>query len=71
MHKIPVNILIYRIKAKGVFDGIHTFNFVSMIHLMDLLLGIINEPNLALQRKDEDIANVVSFLDEGNMPERQ
>ena len=51
-----------RIKAKGVLDGIQTFDFVFMLHLMKVILGITNDLNLALQRKDQDIVNVVSFL---------
>ena len=51
-----------RIKAKGVLDGIQTFDFVFMMHLMKLILGITNELNIALQRKDQDIVNAVSYL---------
>jgi hypothetical protein len=51
-----------RIKSKGVLDGIQTFDFVFMMHLMKIILSITNELNVALQRKDQDIVNDVSFL---------
>jgi hypothetical protein len=51
-----------RIKAKIVLDGIQTFDFVFMMHLTKIILGITNELNVTLQRKDQDIVNVVSFL---------
>ena len=41
-----------RIKAKGVLDAIQTFDFVFMMHLMKVILGITNDLSVALQRKD-------------------
>ncbi|XP_044396777.1 zinc finger MYM-type protein 1-like [Triticum aestivum] len=51
-----------RIKAKGVLDAIQTFDFVFMMHLMKAILGITNDLSVALQRKDQDIVNAVSYL---------
>jgi hypothetical protein len=51
-----------RLKAKGVLDVIQTFDFALMLHLMKVILGITNELNVALQKKDQDIVNAVSYL---------
>jgi hypothetical protein len=51
-----------RLKAKGVLDAIQTFDFVFMMHIMKVILGITNELSTSLQRKDQDIVNVISYL---------
>jgi hypothetical protein len=51
-----------RLKAKGVLDAIQTFDFAFMLHLMKVILGITNDLNISLQRKDQDIINAVSYL---------
>jgi hypothetical protein len=51
-----------RLKAKGVLDAIQTFDFVFMMHIMKVILGITNELSTSLQRKDQDIVNAISYL---------
>lgn len=51
-----------RIFASALFDSIQTFEFVFNLHLMRYILGITNELSLALQRKDQDIANAMILV---------
>jgi len=39
-----------------------SFNFVFMLHCLRMILAVTNEFSQALQRKDQDIENVVSLL---------
>jgi hypothetical protein len=39
-----------------------SFNFVFMLHCLIMILAVTNEFSQALQRKDQDIENVVSLL---------
>ena len=41
-----------RVKAKSVLDGMQKFEFVFLLHLMKLSLGITNALSQALQRRD-------------------
>ncbi|CAO2831922.1 unnamed protein product [Amaranthus hypochondriacus] len=51
-----------RIKIQAILDGIQTFDFAFMIHLMKLVLGISNGLSLSLQRRDQDVVNAMSLL---------
>jgi len=45
-----------------IIQMMQTFEFAFSIHLMRNILGIISELFLALQRKDQDIVNVMDLL---------
>jgi len=51
-----------RVKAKSVLDGMQKFEFVFLLLLMKLILGITNALSQALQRRDQDIVNVISLV---------
>ena len=51
-----------RVKAKSALDDIHKFEFVLLLHLVKLILGITNALSQALQRRDQDIVNAISLL---------
>ena len=51
-----------RVKAKSALDGMQKFEFVFLLHLMKLILGITNALSQALQRRDQDIVNAISLL---------
>nr|XP_016485075.1 PREDICTED: zinc finger MYM-type protein 1-like [Nicotiana tabacum] len=48
--------------TKSLVNDIRSFEFVHMMHLMLKLLAIINELNIALQRKDQDIVNAMKLV---------
>uniref|UniRef100_A0A1U7YFM5 Uncharacterized protein LOC104247586 n=2 Tax=Nicotiana sylvestris TaxID=4096 RepID=A0A1U7YFM5_NICSY len=51
-----------RSMAKSLVNDIRSFEFVHMMHLMLKLLAIINNLNMALQRKDQDIVNAMKLV---------
>ncbi|XP_070040896.1 uncharacterized protein [Nicotiana tomentosiformis] len=51
-----------RNQAKYLLSEIITFKFVFMFHLMLKVLAMSNELNNILQKRDQDIVNVVEFL---------
>ncbi|KAL1225040.1 hypothetical protein V5N11_002819 [Cardamine amara subsp. amara] len=52
----------HRSQANGLLKYIHTFDFVFYLHLMLVILGLTENLSMALQRKDQDILNVVSLV---------
>ena len=49
-------------KTQAILDGIQTFDFAFIEHLMNLVMGIIYPFSLSLQRRDQDIANAIRLL---------
>ena len=45
-----------------LLDLLQSFEFVFNLHLMKSILGITNELSRALQRKDQDIVNAMTFV---------
>ncbi|XP_049356325.1 uncharacterized protein LOC125820946 [Solanum verrucosum] len=52
-----------RFAAKNLLSKTHEFEFVFMLHLMFKVLLLTNELNKVLQKKDQDIVNVMGLLD--------
>ncbi|XP_016477328.2 uncharacterized protein LOC107798805 [Nicotiana tabacum] len=52
-----------RFAAKNLLGNIQEFEFVFLLHLMFKMLLFTNELNKALQKKDQDIVNVMRLLD--------
>jgi len=51
-----------RLQAEAFLSKINAFDFVFMLHLMLKVLMMSNELSKALQKKEQDIANAVVFL---------
>jgi hypothetical protein len=51
-----------RTEAVVLIDIMESFNFVFMLHCLRRILAVTNEFSQALQRKDQDIENVMSLL---------
>ena len=51
-----------RTKAVILTGIMESFNFVFMLHCLRRILAVTNEFSQALQRKDQDIENVMSLL---------
>ncbi|XP_028100922.1 zinc finger MYM-type protein 1-like [Camellia sinensis] len=51
-----------RAKANLLLDLIQSFEFVFNLHLMKTILAITSELSQALQRKDQDIVNVMNLV---------
>ena len=51
-----------RYEATNLLESMQSFNFVFTLHLMRTILGITNELSQALQRKDQDIVNVMTLV---------
>ena len=49
-------------KTQAILDGIQTFDFAFIEHLMNLVMGITYPFSLSLQRRDQDIANAIRLL---------
>ncbi|XP_049403662.1 uncharacterized protein LOC125867269 [Solanum stenotomum] len=52
-----------RAKATGHLESCRTFEVAFMLHLMRDLLAITNELNKCLQRKEQDVANVMLLVE--------
>ncbi|XP_018623814.3 uncharacterized protein [Nicotiana tomentosiformis] len=52
-----------RAKAKGYLSTCQTFEVAFMLHLMRDVLGITNELNASLQKKEQDIANAILLVE--------
>ncbi|XP_009616358.1 uncharacterized protein LOC142168044 [Nicotiana tabacum] len=52
-----------RDKAKGYLSTCQTFEVAFMLHLMRDILGITNELNTFLQKKEQDIANAILLVE--------
>ncbi|XP_016490210.2 uncharacterized protein LOC107810007 [Nicotiana tabacum] len=52
-----------RAKAKGYLSTCQTFEVAFMLHLMRDVLGITNELNTSLQKKEQDIANAILLVE--------
>ncbi|XP_070054885.1 uncharacterized protein [Nicotiana tomentosiformis] len=51
-----------RCRAKGYLKVCLTFEVVFMLHFMRTILSIINELNVAFQKKEQDIANAMILV---------
>ncbi|XP_042041214.1 zinc finger MYM-type protein 1-like [Salvia splendens] len=49
-------------EAFSILSVIPTYEFAFILHLMTTILGITNQLSLALQRKDQDIVNVMDLV---------
>ncbi|GAA0182596.1 hypothetical protein LIER_30392 [Lithospermum erythrorhizon] len=54
-------------EAKTLLLVMQTFDFVFMLHLMDDVLGVINDLCVALQRGDQDILNALDLVSNLNV----
>ncbi|XP_009627335.3 uncharacterized protein [Nicotiana tomentosiformis] len=52
-----------RAKAKGYLNTCQTFEVAFVLHLMRDVLGITNELNTSLQKKEQDIANAILLVE--------
>ncbi|KAH0671283.1 hypothetical protein KY285_023896 [Solanum tuberosum] len=52
-----------RAKATGYLEACQTFKIAFMLHLMRETLGITDELNKSLQKKEQDIANVMLLVE--------
>ncbi|XP_070052349.1 uncharacterized protein [Nicotiana tomentosiformis] len=52
-----------RAKAKGYLSTCQTFEVAFMLHLMRDILGITNELNTSLQKKEQDLANAILLVE--------
>ncbi|XP_009770967.1 uncharacterized protein LOC107772169 [Nicotiana tabacum] len=52
-----------RARAKGYLTTCQTFEVAFMLHLMRDVLGITNELNTTLQKKEQDITNVILLVE--------
>ncbi|KAG5630545.1 hypothetical protein H5410_002262 [Solanum commersonii] len=52
-----------RLQARAFLSMINQFEFVFLLHLMLKILVMSNELSVALQRRKQDIVNVMVFLD--------
>ncbi|XP_055824257.1 uncharacterized protein LOC129892705 [Solanum dulcamara] len=50
-------------KATGYLKACQTFNIAFMLHLMRDILGITDELNKSLQKKEQDIANAMLLVE--------
>ncbi|XP_050141168.1 uncharacterized protein LOC126617173 [Malus sylvestris] len=50
-------------EVSKLFHDIQTFDFVFHLFFMRLILGIMNELSQALQKKDQDIVNVMALVE--------
>ncbi|XP_049365280.1 uncharacterized protein LOC125830117 [Solanum verrucosum] len=60
-----------RAKAMGHLEACQTFEIVFMLHLMRDVLAITNELNKCLQKKEQDIANVMLLVEVAKRRSRQ
>ncbi|KAK9755784.1 hypothetical protein RND81_01G050400, partial [Saponaria officinalis] len=51
-----------RMKAQCLLDSLQSFEFCFLFHLLKDILGIMNELNVALQRKEQDILNAMLLV---------
>ena len=51
-----------RVEASFLMESVQSFEFAFSLHLMKNVLGITNELSLALQKKDQDIVNAITFV---------
>jgi len=49
-------------KAQIALSSFESFEFVFLAHLLDTILGYTDDLNCALQKRDQDILNVVSLI---------
>ncbi|XP_019232167.1 PREDICTED: uncharacterized protein LOC109212893 [Nicotiana attenuata] len=53
-----------RAKASGYLEACQIYNVVFLLHLMTQILGITNELNVSLQKREQDIANDTLLVQE-------
>ena len=51
-----------KVEARSIIRSILSFEFVFALHLMKNILRIINELSIALQKKNQDIVNVMDLV---------
>ena len=49
----------HRVEAHRLLKALRTFDFIFCLHLMVDILGVTNDLNTTLQKKDQDIVNVM------------
>nr|XP_010928531.1 uncharacterized protein LOC105050278 [Elaeis guineensis] len=52
-----------RFKAQGLLNSCQIFDFALLLHLMIEILGVTNELNIALQKKEWDIVNAITLVE--------
>ncbi|XP_070049999.1 uncharacterized protein [Nicotiana tomentosiformis] len=60
---VDVRTLEERPKVKGYLSSCQTFEVSFMLHIMRDVLGITNELNTSLQKKEQDIANAILLVE--------
>ncbi|KAL6521902.1 hypothetical protein OROMI_031779 [Orobanche minor] len=50
-------------KVDAVMVGLESFDFVFIAHLLVAIFGYTNQLNMALQRREQDIVNAMTFVD--------
>ncbi|KAK9672138.1 hypothetical protein RND81_12G079400 [Saponaria officinalis] len=58
-----MSIVVERVKVEKLAYTMQTFDFVFVGQLMIKIFGIMNVLSLALQRRDQDIVNVITLVD--------
>ncbi|XP_058726744.1 uncharacterized protein LOC131598130 [Vicia villosa] len=51
-----------RVETRQLLNTLQSFEFIFKLHLMRNILGITNDLSQALQRKDQDIVNAMTFV---------
>ncbi|KAK9713561.1 hypothetical protein RND81_06G035300 [Saponaria officinalis] len=51
-----------RVKAQNAIDHLESFELAFMLHLIQMIFGYTNELGEALQRRDQDIVNVMTLV---------
>ena len=49
-------------EAYALLESMQSFEFVFNLHIMTNILGVTNELSQALQRKDQNIINVIALV---------
>jgi hypothetical protein len=52
----------HRVDARVLLEKLETFDFVFVLHLMQDVLGFINELSQTLQKKDQYIENAMALV---------
>ncbi|XP_042387908.1 uncharacterized protein LOC121980001 [Zingiber officinale] len=55
--------------AKSLIQKMENYEFVFMLHLMKMILGMTHELSLVLQQKDQNIVQTISLIESVKVPE--
>ncbi|XP_042425762.1 uncharacterized protein LOC122013568 [Zingiber officinale] len=55
--------------AKSLIQKMENYEFVFMLHLMKMILGMTHELSLMLQQKDQNIVQAISLIESVKVPE--